>query len=149
MDSLEMYTESRHLSISGSVPHVLLKQIHLSECLQSALPVLRLAWLPPLTRPPQSSCRKKEQSEIWCCMTMAQTCTYHSAAAALPHWNVIDPATIHACCQLWKKNTHKKSRALFVNARWLQSTGSGVVRGWRNSIYQGPVRLCLCHSDRL
>lgn len=40
--------------------------------------------------------QKKRHSEIWCCITMPQTCTYHSTAAALPRWNVIDPATIHA-----------------------------------------------------
>lgn len=56
-----MHTETRHLSVFGSVPHFLLKQIHLSEFLHFALPVLWLASLPPLTRLLQSSCRKRSR----------------------------------------------------------------------------------------
>lgn len=76
--------------IFGSLPHFLLKQIHLSEFLHFTLPVLWLASLSSADQTAAELLQEKKQSEIWCCITMAQTCTYHSTAAASPtlehHW---------------------------------------------------------------
>lgn len=78
----------------------LLNQIHLSEFFHVTFPVLSRSSL--FLRWPDCSraLAQKKHSEIWCCITMPQTCIYHSTAAPLPHWNSIDHATIHDRCLL-------------------------------------------------
>lgn len=70
-----------------------------------------------LTRLLQSS-YKKEHSEIWHCIIMPQTCTYHSLAAALLCWNVIDPATIHVRRVLLAVNTVWKPQGRRMGMLW-------------------------------
>lgn len=64
----------------------------------------------PLTRLLQSSCRKRSRARYGAASQWLKHALITPLPPPLPHWNIIDPATIHACCQLWGKKKKQKTK---------------------------------------
>lgn len=127
----DVYSDQKPLSILGSLHHSLSLSLglyqFLSKYFSQYLPSFPFYWLLPPTIPLSLSCwpdccralrEKKKHSEIWHCIIMPQTSTYHSLTAPLftsspprnfdlvssgVYWPCDDPCQTHAHFQLCVK----------------------------------------------